>query len=187
MNAITRLVVRISSVWMLGLSVGGCRDGAGQTETRGAGGSADAAVALAPGLFLDEAPADVQDLETVKRGAAVGDDVVFRGRIGGRVEPFVEGRAILMLADMRMPTCAQRHGDGCPTPWDYCCEPRDDLLANTATIQIADASGRPLKRGLKGVEGLMPVAEIVVTGKVSQRDDGDVMVVDASGIYVVPD
>jgi hypothetical protein len=172
---------------MLGLSAGGCRDGADQSETRGAGGSADAAVALAPGLFLEQAPANGQDLETVKRGAAVGDDVVIRGRIGGRVEPFVEGRAIFMLADMRMPTCTQRHGDGCPTPWDYCCEPKDTLLANTATIQVADASGRPLRRGLKGVEGLVPTAEIVVNGKVSQRDNGHVMVVDASGIYVVPD
>ena len=111
MNAKTRLVVGISCVGMLGLIAGGCRDGADQSETPGAGGSADAAVALAPDLFLEEAPPDAQDLETVKGGAAVGDDVVIRGRIGGRVEPFVQGRAIFMLADTRMPTCAQRHGD----------------------------------------------------------------------------
>ncbi|UCG33811.1 MAG: hypothetical protein JSU68_04080 [Phycisphaerales bacterium] len=169
------------------LATFGCRGESDRDAPEAVSESKASDVALPPGLFLERAPQDARELEEVKDNAAVGDRVVLRGRIGGRVEPFVDGRAMFMLADGRMPTCNERHGDGCRTPWDYCCEPKADLLARTATIQLADASGRPLKRTVKGVEGLVPTAEIVVTGKVSQRDDGDVMVVDASGIYVVPE
>jgi len=134
-------------------------------------------------LFVTVEPTAAREVGEVKADAAAEGAVVLRGRIGGRVEPFVKDRAIFMLADYRMPTCRDKHGDGCPTPWDYCCEPKDELLAKTATIQIVGPDGQPLKLGLQGQHGLEPMAEIVVSGRVASRDGGTLLI-NAERIFV---
>ncbi len=141
------------------------------------------ALSVPPTLFLAAAPAEARPLIEVKEGAAVGDDVVFEARIGGKVEPFTESAATFLVADPAILTCTERHGDGCPTPWDYCCEPKDNLLRNLATVQIVDADGRPLRGSIKGVSGLDPMARVIVVGTVEQAD-GPVFVVNAEGLYV---
>lgn len=151
---------------------------------------ADAAAAppakLPEGFFLAAAPADAVELAAAKQAAKAGDAVVVHGRIGGGKDPFVESRAMFTLADMSMKTCSERHGDGCTTPWDYCCEPGENVIANTATVQVVDADGRPLKLGLNGVGGLKPASELIVRGKVSQKPDEKTLVIDAVAVYVKP-
>ncbi len=139
--------------------------------------------ALPDTLFVTVAPAEPRELGDVKADASAEGAVVLRGRIGGRVEPFVKDRAIFMLADCRMPTCRDRHGDGCPTPWDYCCEPKDELLARTASVQVVGPDGQPLKVGLQGQHGLEPMAEIVVSGRIASRDGGTLLI-NADRIFV---
>ena len=137
---------------------------------------------LPAGVWLTAAPADAKPVAETKKSAAVGQEVVLFGRIGGGKVPFVEGRAMFMLADRSIPSCVEKHGPGCATPWDYCCEPKETVLAGTATVQLVGADGRPLKVGLEGVRGLKPLAEVVVTGKVSSA--GENVVIDATGIYI---
>lgn len=140
--------------------------------------------ALPADLFLKAPPAEPKDVAALRTTAHTGDAVVMRARIGGRVEPFVPGRAMFLVADTTLLTCKDRHGDhGCPTPWDYCCEPKDNLAASTATVQIVDADGRPLKLDVQGMGGLNPMASIIVAGKVSSAAEG-VLVVDAGGIFI---
>jgi hypothetical protein len=50
-----------------------------------------------------------------------GEQVVLRGWIGGRVDPFVENRALMLLVDESLPLCQE----SCKTPWDLCCAPAE--------------------------------------------------------------
>jgi len=184
MNTSYRLLWRLPLCVLMAGVIAGCERSA--TDARGPSSLADApATAELPAdLFLDQAPENVRDVDEVKGDVGTVGNVVVRGRIGGRRDPFVAGRAMFMLADPKMPTCDERHEDECPTPWDYCCEPKDKLLASTATVQVVGASGRPLAIGLNGRNGLKPQARVVVSGRVSKRDANNVLVIDATGIFV---
>lgn len=153
--------------------------GCGKSEISNAG------TTLPAGLMLAAAPGEPRDVKPLKSEASEGDAVIVRGRIGGRVEPFVEGRAMFLIADMNLPPC-QAEGDDacCTTPWDYCCEPKEAITANTATVQIVDGEGRPLKFDVNGVSGLKPMATVVVTGKIAKRDGEAALVINAEGIYI---
>lgn len=174
--------------WMIGsiavvLSVVaiGCKDtGSGADKP-----ATQPLASLPPGFILSEQPADALDVATAKQKLAAGDQIVVQGRIGGRVEPFVAERAIFQLVDTSIPTCIDKHGDGCPTPWDYCCEPKDQVAAKSLTVQVVDGEGKPLRTSIKGTGGLDPMANVVIRGKVDQKDEHS-MVIRADGIYVQP-
>ena len=74
--------------------------------------------------------------------------------------------------------------DNCPTPWDMCCEDKKTIAANSVTVQVVGADGRPLKAELKGVSGLKPLSEVTVKGKVQKSPDGKAVTVDATEMYV---
>lgn len=139
---------------------------------------------LPPALFLDKAPDGAVELAAARKSAKPGDEVVVRGRIAGQTEPLAANRAILTLLDAAVTTCDKMPGDSCATPWDACCEPRESLQANTATIQVVDAAGRPLKTTLRGVNGIEPLKELLVVGKVKDGGDANSFVIDATRIYV---
>lgn len=141
------------------------------------------AAALPAGLILAEAPPQPLEVVAAKK-KEVGDEVVVRGRIGGREEPFVEGRAIFQLVDSSLPTCSENPGDGCKTPWDYCCEPKAVITAKSLTVQVVGPDGKPLQASLKGQGGLVPMARVIIRGKVEQKPDEKTMTVRADGIYV---
>src|SRR5688572_25046733 len=66
--------------------------------------------------FVETEPAAAKPIVEVKKGAKAGDEVVMRGRIAGRRDPFTAGRASFMMTDMSLAVCE----DGCKTPWDHC-------------------------------------------------------------------
>jgi len=174
----------------LGLVVGlgalvvgfGCKDSAAPAALEKAATGATAGSGIPDGIWLASVPADAKAVAEVKKSAAAGQEVVLTGRIGGRKDPFVSGRAMFMLSDRSIPACNEKHNDGCPTPWDYCCEPKETVLGGTLTVQIVGADGKPLKTGLEGARGLRPMAEVVVRGKAVGT--GSEMVIEATGIYV---
>lgn len=137
---------------------------------------------LPGGLWLASEPADARPVGEIKKKAAAGQNVVVFGRIGGSRDPFVSGRAMFTLADRSLPSCTEKHGPGCETPWDYCCEPKENVLANTITVQVVGADGKPLRVALSNVHSLKPLSNVVVTGKVSSA--GVNVVIDTQGIYV---
>lgn len=138
-------------------------------------------------LILTQAPEGAVDVVAAKQSAQPGDLVVVRGKIGGRKDPFVEGRAIFQLVDASLPTCADNPGDGCPTPWDYCCEPKDQVAAKSTTVQVTGTDGKPLALNLNASGGFKPMATVIVRGKVAARPNESTMIVNADGIYVVKD
>jgi len=180
-----RMLAMCVSVVAFGLAAGGCEK-KGETGGGAASGSSAAAPAtgLPSGLFLASVPEAALEVKAAKAAVKQGERVVMRGRIGGSVDPFVDGRAIFTLMDVALPACSDNPDDHCTTPWDYCCETRKDIVAHAATVRVSDAEGRPLRVSLKGVSGLRELVEVIVVGTVSERDDAGNFVVDASGLYV---
>ena len=144
-----------------------------------------ATVALPDTLLLKEAPSGAKDVGVLKKEAKAGDEVVIRGQVAGRVDVFTPGRATVMLADTNLPACSLKPGDKCETPWDLCCETKEILKANTASIQVVGPDGKPLKTDLRGVSGIDHLSVLVVKGTVAAREEQN-LVINATGIYVEP-
>jgi hypothetical protein len=165
------------------LHLAACDQSPPPAQETAAAPSADAA-ALPADLFVAVEPAPARSVADVKADLDAGRDVVITGRIGGRKNPFVDGAAIFLLADTSMKACNELHGDTCPTPWDYCCEPRDSLAAKTATVQVVDDEGKPLRLNLAGEHGLDPLTVVTITGDVVPRDNTDTLLINARRIHV---
>jgi len=146
---------------------------------KSAPGKRQGPVSLPSDLFVSAAPADPLEVGHARKASEEGKPIVIRGRIGGMVEPFAAKYAIFVLSDLQLPPCT----DGCPTAWDYCCTPRETIMANVATIQVVDADGRPLKVPVKGVNGLKAMSEVIVSGTVAKRNE-NFLVVNARNIFV---
>jgi len=148
--------------------------------------SANTATAILPASYFSSTPpADAVKLIDAKASAKAGDRVVFEARVGGRRKPFVENRAVFFVIDPVLPSCDALPGDGCKTPWDYCCEPRDNLTKHMATVQFVGDDGKPLKVNIEPKSGIEPLKTIFVTGVVAEADDAGTFVVNAETIYVV--
>lgn len=142
------------------------------------------APAIPETVFVAESPADAKCVAEAKKAAKKGDTVVIKAKIGGRAEPFVRNRAVVMLADRCLRSCDEIPDDPCTKPWDYCCEPPESKKANMMTMQVVGTDGKPLKTGLQGVRDLEPLALIVIEGTVAEIDANGTFVVNAAKIHV---
>mgnify|MGYP000197087560 CR=1 FL=1 len=137
--------------------------------------------AAAPAVWrLDTAPDHAVDIAAAKTTAKEGDTVTIRGKIGGRMQPLTEGSGLIVLMDHAVPSCADNPDDGCPTPWDYCCETPETISAHAATVQVRDAGGNPVTLPEGAFSGL---DELVVVGTVAPRPNDDTLVLHATGVY----
>jgi hypothetical protein len=175
-----RIISVCATVVALGLFVAGCEDRP-TTSQPSPQGQSPSAGALPAGLMLAQAPADAKDVLALKQ-AKEGEQVILRGKVGGRVEPFVEGRAVFQVVDASLQSCKDIPGDTCPTPWDYCCDA--DVNKKSASIQVVGADGKPLRTGLKGVGGLKPLSEVTIKGTVAKAGETGPVIVNATGIHV---
>lgn len=145
---------------------------------------APAASALPASLIATAAPQGAKGVNEVKASAKDGDEVIVRGIIGGRPDPIAENRAVFTIIDPSVPVCGE--GDACTTPWDACCEPADAIAAGSVTVQVVDASGKPLKAGLSGIGGLAPLKRVIVAGQYRPTPDGKAVAINATKLYVEP-
>jgi hypothetical protein len=165
---------------VLGLAgLAGCDSKGKSTGTNTKETGATGAV-IPASYFVTTEPAAAKPIVEVKKGSKAGDEVVMRGRIAGRRDPFTSGRASFMMTDLSLAVCE----DGCKTPWDHCCDDKKDIAAVAATVQIVDDKGEVIKGDAKGVHGLEPNAELVVVGKIKSMDEAGNLVVDAKQVYV---
>jgi hypothetical protein len=138
------------------------------------------------GLFLGEAPSGAQDLSEARKKGNLkpGQTVTLRGVVGGGKDPFVAGRAVFTLMGTALKPCTANPDDHCKTPWDYCCETKADIAANSATVRVADSKGNPLRTDLKGRASVKELSEVIVTGTVASAES-DGVVINASSLHVV--
>jgi hypothetical protein len=160
------------------MSVAGCDKGKPAASNPKA--PTNTTVVIPATYFVETEPPAAKPIIDVKKDARAGDEVVMRGRIAGRKDPFTAGRASFMMTDLSLAVCE----DGCKTPWDHCCDEPKEIAAVAATVQLVDEKGEVLKTDAKGVHGLTPNAELVVVGKVKSKDDTGNMVVDVKQVYV---
>ncbi|MCL4742017.1 MAG: hypothetical protein KJZ54_07420 [Phycisphaerales bacterium] len=135
-----------------------------------------------PAWLLATEPAGALSVADAKADATEGETIVVRGRIGGRKAPISADSPVFVIVDLSLPHCGEDPDDKCPTPWDYCCEPKSDLAARSATVQIVDAEGNtapPIGDALK------PLDEVLVVGTVGARPNENVLTIRATGIYRV--
>ncbi len=160
----------------------GC-DGSDEADTSSNAGGASTA-SLPAGLFLAAAPGEPVAVRQLKAQAKEGDEVIMHVVVGGEVNVFVPGRAIVKVIDTEMENLCLGPGDSCKTPWDYCCATADDLQRHRATVKVVDAQGNTLRADLKGAGEIEELKTLVVKGVVAQGSDKNHLVVYAQGIYV---
>lgn len=137
-------------------------------------------------LISQEKPANAVTVTALKKTAKVGDKVTFYGQIGGVPAPFVEGRAMMVVADhTQLKACADTCG-GCPTPWDFCCEPSDKRQAHTLTVQFLDDNGQLVRESFETLAGVKGNAIAYFTGLVAEGSTDTLMTVNLSELYVLP-
>jgi hypothetical protein len=142
-----------------------------------------AKVELPPNLITAQPIAEAKSVAEVRKSANDGDVVVVSGRIAGQKQPFTDGRAQFQLIEASIKSCDEM-GDQCPTPWDMCCEDKQNITSNSVTVQVVDAQGQPIKAGLEGVGGLKTLSTVSAKGTVKKSPDGKAMVVNATELHV---
>ena len=184
----TFTTLSVAALLVVAAVIAGCNNDEESAAPAAATAAATAAssAALPANLVVTEAPANAQDLAAVRNDAKDGDAVVIRGKIGGREEPIAKNRAIMTVLDPSITTCDTMPGDACKTPWDACCEPSEKIAANSATVQVVDAQGKPLAARLESVAGLKPLSTVTVSGIARRPAGSDVLIIEANKIHVTP-
>ena len=134
MNRLIRNTLVTLAFVLVGTLFIACDDAAEpQSQSSNVAANEAAAEPLPAGLILVKSPDGAQEITAVKKTAKAGDTVTLRGRVGGSEKPLAENRALVTLIDMTLPTCEKSPMETCPTPWDACCEPSEEIAAKSAT------------------------------------------------------
>jgi hypothetical protein len=154
-----------------------------QTATPGkpTGTSSTPAVDGSKYLLASE-PEGVQDVIQIREAAQDQEEIVIVGRIGGRSNPWIDGRAAFSIVDGSLKACSDIPGDGCPQPWDYCCETAK-LPTSTALVKVVDADGNLIKTDARELLNVKELQTVVVRGT-AQRDEAGNLTVLANGVHV---
>ncbi len=144
---------------------------------------ADAPGAALAAVIEARPEGEASPIHLVRQTVQPGDRVTVRGRVMGNPSPFVEGRSAFILGDPEVLTpCNERPDDSCETPWDNCCDSKEDVQRGTATIQVVGEDGRVLKEGIEGVGGIEKLAKLTVSGTVAEGSSAELLVINATAI-----
>ena len=178
-----RMFLLAGGALLLGGQVG-CSSGASAPETAAVTQVAEVRHPSPEGekYRLDAEPAGAQEVIKVRADAADGDEVVVVGRIGGDVNPWIDGRAAFTIVDNSLKACSDIPGDSCPTPWDYCCA-TDQLKTGKILVKFVDESGNLIASDAQELLGLNELDTVVIQGTVEKSEDGAAVLL-ATAIYV---
>jgi hypothetical protein len=132
--------------------------------------------------LLSTEPSEAVEVIKMREAAKDGDEVVIVGRIGGGVNPWIDGRAAFSIVDGSLKACSDIPGDQCEKPWDYCCE-TDKLPTATALVKVVDENGDLLNADARELLHVKELSTVVVQG-IARRDEAGNLTVLASGVYV---
>ena len=169
-------------------SCGGQNDGHDHSHTRHGHDHAAPTAPTAPAapegtfpaaLFAGDPAAEPVGVGAMKASAKPGDRVIVVGRVGGSKDPFLADRAMVTIVDPSVKLCGEDEpgDDHCATPWDFCCEPRENLRKMSIAVVANAAGGTVIPHTLLGQGGLKPGARVVVEGTVATvGPDGAAMI-----------
>ncbi len=132
--------------------------------------------------LVDQEPTGAVPVGEARTNAEDGEEVTLVGRIGGSSKPFVDGLAAFTIVDSKVPYCGK--DEGCPTPWDYCCE-TDAVKANSATVRIVDESGKLVEQNARELLKVKELSTVVVHGRAKRDDQGNLSIA-ATQVFVRP-
>jgi hypothetical protein len=134
--------------------------------------------------LLSADPGGAAEVLNVKEKAEDGQEVVVIGRVGGEKKPLIEGRAAFNIVDSSLFPCDE--AEKCPTPWDYCCTPLEELTKATLLVRVVDAAGQTIELDEKATAkdwlGIEPLQTLVVRGTL-QKDKHSISL-KAKGIFI---
>src|SRR5262245_52613796 len=162
----------------------GCSPPAGPTDRAPITAHAGEPDAAGKKYVLDREPARAKGVIDVRKAAKDGDDVVVVGKIGGQDDPWYARQAGFTIVDPSIPSCLDT-GDGCKTPWDYCCTPKEELTRGMVAVKLVDDQGKVVVGDARKLLGLRELNTVVATGK--YRQEGESFVVHATAVYIRPD
>lgn len=170
------------------LLLAGC---GGDTESNESGSSSTAGASHRNGpsaegeqYLLSSEPEGASDVIAARESAEADAEVIVVGRIGGAVNPWVDGLAAFTIVDNSLLACSDIEGDNCPTPWDYCCEA--DVADGSTLVKFVGDDGRPLATDARELLGLTELQTVVVQGTAQRDEEGNLTIL-ASNIFVRPD
>ena len=142
-------------------------------------GAAAAKAELPATALLSVEPTGALDVKTVIASAKSGDHVVVHGRVGDAGAT----TAFFTLVDPSLKACNEGAAmDECPTPWDFCCTPVDEMPKVFANVQFRQ--GENLRAGsLLGVGGLDHLTPVTVAGTAQKDEQGNLTIV-ADALFV---
>jgi hypothetical protein len=127
-------------------------------------------------------PQGALDVQEALAQAEDSKEVTVVGRIGGEVDPWVEGQAAFLLVDSSLKTCDEKGEHDCATPWDYCCD--TDVLPKMKTmVKVVDDSGKTVATDARQLLGVKESQTLVVRGKAKKDEAGNLTVL-ASQVFV---
>jgi hypothetical protein len=147
------------------------------------GSGAGATPGIPESVVAATAPVGAVSVVEARAAAKLGEAIVLRGKVGGKMTPISETAAILVLADEKaIKPCDPE--EGCTTPWDYCCVEASTVAASTATIQVRGDDGKLLRSTLRGIGNLKELSHLVVSGTVDATSTPEALIVNADKIHV---
>lgn len=136
-------------------------------------------------VFVSAAPEKALTVSEVFTDPTPGREVVISGEVMGAMNPFVTGRAMMVIGDpTKITPCNRRPGDQCETPWDVCCDDPDVIKKSIATIQVVGEDGRPLKESLQKTNGIDFLSYVTVKGTIAEGSNPRNLLIDAQKIHV---
>ena len=132
---------------------------------------------------LTEEPDGAVGVIIAREDANDQDDIVLVGRIGGRKNPWIEGRTAFMVIDASMTVVAdgQESGSGQLCMDDCCASLRAEC---TTLVKSVDDQGKPLEIDTRELLDAKENDMVVVKGKVHRDDEQGTFTIVASGIYI---
>lgn len=159
----------VASVSMMALMITGCaRSSASPTEP-----------ATATKFQLSAEPQGAVEVLDVKESAQDGQSVVVVGRLGGGVNPWVEGRAAFLIVDTRIfPSC-----DAAGHCQADCADCAKEMMAAATMVKFVGDDGKVIAHDARELLGVKEQETVVIQGTAS-RDKGGNVSIAADGFFI---
>lgn len=131
-------------------------------------------------LIVSIEPTPTSNVIETKSKVKDGEEVI----VHGRVKDFVKGYAVFTIADTSMKACVDNPEESCPTPWDYCCNPKEKIQKSVATVQLTSDGTTPIKTEIEGFRGLQRLSSYVTVKGKAKRDEAGNLTIIASNLFI---
>ena len=173
-----KIILSLSIAFTVCVLASGCSSNSNTSDTV----AATPAAIDGTKFLLAEEPDDAIGVIEARESAKDGESVVVVGRIGGAVNPWVEGRAAFTLIDASKLIVADGAESGeAEICLDDCCA--EERAGCTTLVKVIDADGKLVPADARKLLGISDSDMIVVSGKVSKDETGNFAIL-ASGVHV---